>query len=100
MASSFRIAIEAARELHQQGRHTFRWYAGISDDPPARLFEEHGVDEQRGFYGWVRCTNIAVAREAERLLLGAGYQGGPGGGHDGSVFVYVYRITPDTCETC
>ncbi|MBE7480593.1 MAG: hypothetical protein HS104_11505 [Polyangiaceae bacterium] len=100
MASPYSIAIWAARKLHEQGRHASKWYAGITDHPPARLFDEHGVDEHRDLWAWVQCTSADVAREAERFLLAAGYQGGPGGGHDGSVFVYVYRITPDTCETC
>lgn len=100
MASSYSIPIWAARKLHETSRHTGKWYAGITDHPPARLFDEHRVDEHRGFWAWVKCTSIDVARDAEHLLLDAGYQGGPGGGHDGSVFVYVYKITPYTCETC
>jgi hypothetical protein len=67
-----------------------KWQAGITDDPQARL-AEHGVHPTRDAYEWVECKNDDVARDAEMMLLDAGYQGGPGGGSRRSRFLYVFK---------
>lgn len=93
MAQPYERAIWAARYLDEPGRHRGKWRTGITDDPEVRLFTEHDVDPTRDDYAWVMCANDGVAREAERMLLDAGYDGGPGGGTGASRFVYVFKIS-------
>ena len=99
MANPYSRPGDAADYLHDDDREHADWYAGITSDPEARLFDEHAVD-QEGSWAYAECLNDDVARGAEQLLLELGYQGGPGGGNESSVFVYVYETTVDTCEDC
>lgn len=85
--------------LDEAYRQRAGWYAGITNDPEARLFVEHRVDED-GDHAWADCVDDSVAREAEKMLHDLGYEGGSGGGNEDSIYVYVYRITDDTCEDC
>lgn len=90
---------DAVRGLHDEARDVDEWYAGVTNDPQRRL-KEHAVDPDEGDYTWVECTDADVAADAEAELHELGYQGGPGGSQKDTVFVYVYEITDDTCETC
>ena len=61
-----------------------RWTVGITNDMQRRT-NEHGV--AWAFYN--RASSVNVARDVEMIMLGYGCQGGPGGGHDGTVCVYL-----------
>jgi hypothetical protein len=100
MANPYSTATAAANYLHEVGRHVAKWYAGITDSPSARLHDEHLVDEHRDEWAYCECIDDDVARDAPRMLLSWGYQGGPGGGSEASVFVYVYKVSASTCEDC
>ena len=60
----------------------YGWYAGITNDPERRLFEEHKVDEKRGSWIHLRASSESAAREIEDSLHGKGYRGEGGGGDE------------------
>lgn len=73
------------------------WYVGITADPRARLFRDHGLDEKADVWVSRECESSEVAREVEELfarVLGA--DGGPGGGDASTRWVYAYRKSPRT----
>jgi len=74
------------------------FYVGITNDPDNRLFDEHNVDKRLGCWTYSEAINEQHAREAERLLIDQGMEGGSGGGDDSSTFVYCYKITSETQE--
>ena len=74
------------------------WYAGIAAQPKHRLFEDHNVSESMGRWIHVRAHDNATAREAEKLLHDAGFDGGPGGGDAETTAVYAYKKTKSTVE--
>ncbi len=66
------------------------WYAGITADWEARLFEDHQVPRQDQWYIARQCQSNASARSVEDALLRYGCDGGSGGGDEDAVFVYAY----------
>ena len=73
-----------------------RWYAGISDDPKKRLFQDHCVD-QNGVWIHTGYANSEIARKAERVLLEFyGFDGGAGGSDADELCVYAFLKTTDT----
>ena len=81
----------------KEGGPVASWYVGISDNAKERLFSGHGVEEKNAW--WIHCEADTEpwARAAEKVLLGEGFVGGPGGGTGGdTVFVYAYRKGPNT----
>lgn len=93
-------AISAAQAVHQHLRGGPGFYAGITNDPGRRLFDEHGLCRGRDNYIAVKCQDDGVARTAEQILLLRGYRGGGGGGDESSTWIYAYQITSCTCEAC
>lgn len=79
------------------------WYVGIAANPRERLAEHGIVEEDESVWEealplWKKANNDQMARKAERFFLDRGAKGGPGGGDEDSVFVYAYRIGPNTNE--
>jgi len=66
------------------------WYVGIASSARDRLFNDHNVAEQGGTWIFRKAVSADVAREVEKAYLDAGYDGGPGGGDDSSMYVYAY----------
>lgn len=73
------------------------WYCGIATNPRERLFEKHNVD-QNDYWIFNECASTDIARAVEKYLLQMGFDGGPGGGDQSTVFVYAYKKTPYTKE--
>ena len=90
--------IEAHVKDRTPNRPRSDWYAGIAADADKRLFNDHNVSKQNG--RWIRMKAISadVARAAEKALHELGYDGGPGGGDDDTVFVYAYLKASYTVE--
>ncbi len=85
------------RYIHVNGGNYSGWYAGVTADPSQRLFEDHNVDKDNGFWKFEEASSSRQARTSEKILLGMGCQGGIGGGKN-ATYVYVYRITASTRE--
>jgi hypothetical protein len=79
-----------------QGYERAHWYVGIASDPEQRLFSDHNVDRDNGRWIYVEAVNNDHAREAERVLLNAGYDGGTGGGDGTTKHVYAFLKTAST----
>lgn len=83
--------------VNKFGWGEYGWYVGIATDIEKRLFSEHNVKKAESWtYGPANSEN--EARETEKELLARlPFKGGPGGG-DKPLYVYAYKITPDTKE--
>lgn len=92
--------IEAYRVGARPLSLTTGWYAGITSNPHGRLFIDHQVDQQNGYWIYRNAKSNTGARQAEAELHRRGYRGGTavGGGYGGlaTTFVYAYRITTTT----
>lgn len=87
-----------------------KYYVGITDDPYRRLFTDHAVakindkcirelsDCAKETKNWIYLNvhSDAVARSVENYFLEKGLQGGPKGGSDASVWVYIFLLTNST----
>ena len=80
------------------GKYFSNYYAGITNDPENRLFNEHKVDKQSGCWIYRKAIDIDNARNAENILIEKGMKGGEGGGDDSSIYVYTYQIKSHTKE--
>ncbi len=85
------------RHINNHGGKFTDWYCGITDDIERRLFDEHNVS-RNSKYNYRKCHGSNSARKVEKALIDRGCKGGDGGGTDKTVYVYVYRITPNTDE--
>jgi len=56
------------------------------------------VNENSGTWAYEKADSAAIARKVEKAYHDAGYQGGPGGGDNSTVYVYAYVITSSTAE--
>lgn len=72
------------------------WYAGIAENPRSRLFEDHSVDENNGYWIYRECYTSDSARRVEKYLIDLGLDGDIGGGGPNSAFVYTYKKTTYT----
>lgn len=79
-------------------QHYSDFYVGITDNVTRRLFGEHNVDKDRGWWIWQPADSKSIAQEVENYFLDKGMKGAPGGGNDGTVFVYCYEVTQSTVE--
>lgn len=78
------------------GGNNSDWYVGIATDARQRLFDDHAVSEKDGCWIYRQATSSDVARSVEKAYLDAGCDGGPGGGDDGTDYVYAYKKARDT----
>jgi len=98
MATAQQIIADINAHMQQSGIPNNRWYIGIAANARNRLFVDHGVNEQGGWWILRQADSSAIARQVEKAYLDAGCQGGGGGGDDTTVWVYAYVITSDTRE--
>lgn len=81
-----------------KGKYYSDYYAGITKDPNGRLFSNHNVNKENGYWIHREAIDVDNARDAEKILLDKGMKGGDGGGDDTSIYVYCYLITNSTKE--
>ena len=74
------------------------WYVGVAKDARDRLFNDHNVSQQKGYWIFRECENDSVSRDIEHYFLKLGCKGGDGGGDYRSKYVYAYKITNTTIE--
>ena len=85
--------------LKKSNRQYYReFYCGITDDVERRLFEEHNVSKENGFWIYGPADDIEVAREVEKHYLNLGMQGSTGGGNEDSIWFYCYLVMQYTKE--
>jgi len=82
----------------KEGGSYSSWYCGIASNPRDRLFTDHSVSEDNGWWIYKDANNETNARDTEQYLLGLGFSGGPGGGDGATKYVYAYKITTSTRE--
>lgn len=76
------------------------WYCGIASSPRDRLFNDHQVTEKGGAWIYRHLGTDTEARRVEDHFLRKGCKGGCGGGDRGTRYVYAYKITATTVESC
>ncbi len=76
------------------------WYCGITNNVHRRVAVEHKVKIFEGeLVCWCECMNKHDAEAVETALIESdNCAGGQGGGNDESVYVYVYKMTPDSVD--
>ncbi len=96
MSTTTTLAAEIYAHIQEEGSGYQHWYCGIAADPSRRLFNDHNVSKENGWWICRDAGSSAEARTIERHFLDRGCQGGGRGGDHSTKFVYAYRITPDT----
>ena len=71
-------------------------YIGITSDAERRLFVEHNVSREKGYWIYRTASSHKVAREIEQHFIERGMDGGTGGGDEDSRIVYAYKKTSHT----
>ena len=71
-------------------------YVGITKEIDARLFGDHNVSKESGFWIYRTASSDTIAREIEKHFLEKRVDGGDGGGDDDSKIVYAYKKTSTT----
>lgn len=74
------------------------FYVGITNDIERRLFEEHNVSKENGWWIYRQAIDKKTAQHVEEYFLNKGMKGDTGGGTDDSSFVYCYEIANYTVE--
>lgn len=67
-----------------------KFYIGIAADATDRLFKGHSVDREKDIWIYRIASSDNVAREIEKHFLDKGFDGGPGGGDEGTKQVYCF----------
>ena len=84
--------------ITRAGGSTSSWYVGTSRHPRNRLFDEHRVAKEGGWWLFKRAASPAVAHDVEdhfvRVVGTDGWTDGNGGEAD---YVYAYRKNTKTC---
>ena len=82
--------------MNKQGGPVNKWYAGIAADARRRLFSDHNVSEDNGWWIYQSCKSSSDARAVEKALLEYGCDGGEGGGDATTTKAYAYLKTLTT----
>ena len=96
--AELQIIREVEAHIAKSGTAYSAWYAGIATDPRARLFSDHNVSEDNGWWIYRDCGTDTSSRRIEDYFLAKGCKGGPGGGDSTTRYFYAYRITASTRE--
>jgi hypothetical protein len=89
---------ELAAYIESRGGRYSDWYCGVAADPRHRLFDDHQVSEEHGFWIYRACASDDDARAVEAYFHELGCRGAGGGGDRRTRYVYAYRITSSTRE--
>ncbi len=81
---------EIVAHIKKQGGAYPKWYCGIASDWEDCLFNEHQVPRKDHWRIVRQCHNDTDARAVEDALHKLDCGGGPGGGDQTTVYVYVY----------
>jgi hypothetical protein len=92
------ITREMEDHVRSRGGAYSSWYVGVATDPEQRLFNDHNVSRENGYWIYRWCANSSDARGIEDYFIRKGMQGGPGGGDKDTSAVYAYKITISTKE--
>lgn len=100
MAKDFNTIVNEINEhLSKSGKRYFSdFYIGITNDVERRMFGEHNVSKEKGWWIYRTATDSETAREIESLFLERGMRGDTGGGNEASNIVYCYAVSPTTIE--
>ena len=82
--------------IKKQGGAARSWYAGIAADARDRLFSDHNISEDSGWWILQHCKSSTDARAVEKALLDYGCDGGEGGGDKTTTQAYAYLKTHTT----
>jgi len=73
------------------------WYVGIAQDPKARLFNDHSVDQKNDAWIYRTALGEKVARDVEEYFINTlGTDGDTGGGDENTKSVYAYKKNSHT----
>lgn len=89
-SSEFDAKMDMKAFIDRALRPYSEWYAGIAADPRERLFNDHGVSEEREWWITRECDKAESARRVEEYLLKLGCDGAAGGDDDTTTGVYAY----------
>jgi hypothetical protein len=81
---------------HFKGTAYSGCYIGITSNVDSRLFGDHNVSKESGYWIYRTASSHTIAREIEQDFLDAGMDGGGGGGDETSKIVYAYNKTSST----
>ena len=99
MANKVKIIADINEHLQKSEKKFYsNFYVGITNDVERRLFNEHNVSKQRGWWIYRAADSKAIAQEVEEYFLDKGMEGDTGGGTEDSVYVYCDEITSYTVE--
>lgn len=99
MASKVKIIADINEHLQKSEKKFYsNFYVGITNDVQRRLFNEHNVSKERGWWIYRAADSKSIAQEVEEYFLDKGMEGDTGGGTEDSVYVYCYEITSYTVE--
>ena len=99
MATKVQIIADINSHLQKSKKQYYSdFYIGITNAIERRLFGEHKVSKENGW--WIYCVadTKAVAQAVEEFYLDKGMKGDTGGGNDDTIYVYCYEITNYTEE--
>jgi hypothetical protein len=82
--------------IKKEGSSYKQWYVGITNDVDRRLFGEHNVNKEVGWWIFSGAASDTIARRIEQYFLNLGCDGGPGGGDKTANIVYAYKKTSTT----
>ena len=74
------------------------FYAGVTGNPEKRIFDEHNVNKEGGFYMYYEANTIFEAKQALNELISEDMNGLPLNGHVPGKFVYCYYIEGSSKE--
>ena len=92
------ITAEIDAYIRSSGVGYARWYVGVTSDIEKRMFGDHNVSKENGWWVYRTAPDSKTAREIEAAFHDAGCKGAGGGGDRAAVVVYAYLITSTTVE--
>lgn len=84
------------KHIANEGGTYATWYIGVTNDAERRLFGEHRVNKENGWWVYRTAYSTDVARRVEEYFVDLGCDGGAGGGDPESKIAYAYKKTAYT----
>ena len=99
MATKVQIIADINSHLQKSKKQYYSdFYIGITNDIERRLFGEHKVSKEHGWWIYRTADTKSVAQAVEEYYLDKGMQGDTGDGNEDTTYVYCYEITNYTEE--